>query len=99
VAVEGSGTGCVGLPVSPASPEYAISVCSFRLRVLSSSAFRIVAPRMAAFEAAMMVKSLPVMPSKTSLKVHQYEHYLRKHRTYMLAVLGEDGGCRSVGMG
>jgi hypothetical protein len=28
-----------------------------------------VAPRIAALEAAMMQKSLPVMPSKTSLKV------------------------------
>jgi len=28
-----------------------------------------VAPRMAAFEAAMMVKSLPVIPSRTSLGI------------------------------
>jgi len=61
--------------VSPASPEYAINVCSFRFRVLSSSAFKIVAPRMAAFEAAMMVKSLPVMPSKTSLYCRQHYHF------------------------
>jgi len=53
--------------VSPASPENAISVCLFRARVLSSEALRMVAPRIAALEAAMMVKSLPVMPSKTSL--------------------------------
>ena len=54
--------------VSPASPENANSVCLFKLRVLSSAAFRIVAPRIAALEAAIKVKSLPVMPSKTSLK-------------------------------
>jgi hypothetical protein len=56
-----------GLLVSPASPEKAIKVCLFRERVLSSEALRIVAPRIAALEAAMRVKSLPVMPSKTSL--------------------------------
>lgn len=54
-------------PVSPASPEKAMSVCLFRALVLSSEALRMVAPRMAALEAAMMVKSFPVMPSKTSL--------------------------------
>lgn len=53
--------------MSPASPEKANSVCLFKGRVLSSVALRMLAPRMAAFEAAMMVKSLPVMPSKTSL--------------------------------
>jgi hypothetical protein len=53
--------------VSPASPENAIKVCLFNARVLSSDALRIVAPLIAAFEAAMRVKSLPVMPSKTSL--------------------------------
>jgi hypothetical protein len=55
------------LLVSPASPENAIKVCLFRVRVLSSDAFRIVAPLIAALEAAMRVKSLPVMPSNTSL--------------------------------
>lgn len=54
--------------VSPASPEKAIKVCLFRARVLSSEALRMVAPLIAAFEAAMRVKSLPVMPSKTSLR-------------------------------
>lgn len=56
------------LPVSPASPEYAIRVCLFNWRVLLSSAFRMVAPRMAALDAAISVKSLPVMPSRTSLE-------------------------------
>lgn len=54
--------------VSPASPENAIKVCLFSSRVLSSEALRIVAPLIAALEAAMMVKSLPVMPRRTSLK-------------------------------
>lgn len=53
--------------VSPASPENAIKVCLFSSRVLSSEALRIVAPLIAALEAAMMVKSLPVMPRRTSL--------------------------------
>ena len=53
--------------VSPASPTKAMSVWSLSCRVLSSEALRMVAPRIAAFEAAMMVKSLPVIPSKTSL--------------------------------
>jgi hypothetical protein len=56
--------------VSPASPEKAIRVCLFKARVLSSEALRMVAPRIAALEAAMRVKSLPVMPSKTSLCTH-----------------------------
>lgn len=55
------------VPVSPASPEYAIKVCLFSDRVLSSAAFRTVAPRIAALEAAMSVKSLPVIPRRTSL--------------------------------
>lgn len=53
--------------MSPASPENAINVFLFSCLVLSSVVFRIVAPLIAAFEAAMMVKSFPVMPSKTSL--------------------------------
>jgi hypothetical protein len=53
--------------VSPASPEKATRVCLFSCRVLSSDAFRIVAPRMAALEAAIKVKSLPVIPKSTSL--------------------------------
>jgi len=60
--------GCLkSILVSPASPENAIKVCLFRDRVLSSDAFRIVAPLIAALEQAMRVKSLPVIPSKTSL--------------------------------
>jgi hypothetical protein len=43
------------IPVSPASPEKVMRVCVFRARVLSSSAFRMVAPRMAAFEQAIKV--------------------------------------------
>jgi len=54
--------------VSPASPENAIRVCLFNDLVLSSEALRIVAPLIAALEQAMMVKSLPVRPSKTSLE-------------------------------
>jgi hypothetical protein len=53
--------------VSPASPENAIRVCLFNCLVLSSDALRMVAPLIAALEVAMMVKSFPVMPSKTSL--------------------------------
>lgn len=41
--------------VSPASPENAISVCELSSLVLSSDALRMVAPRIAALEAAMMV--------------------------------------------
>lgn len=55
------------IPVSPASPLYAIRVCLFSDLVLSSWTLRTVGPRITAFEAAMMVKSLPVIPSKTSL--------------------------------
>jgi hypothetical protein len=59
----------LSIPVSPASPEKAISECELSSLVLSSEAFRIVAPRMAAFEAAIIVKSLPVMPRRTSLMI------------------------------
>lgn len=45
-------------------------VCLFRDRVLSSAAFRMVAPRIAALDAAISVKSLPVIPSSTSLVDH-----------------------------
>lgn len=55
------------LPPSPGSPENAIKVCWFRFRVLSSVALRTVGPLMAALEAAMMTKSFPVIPSRTSL--------------------------------
>jgi hypothetical protein len=55
------------IPVSPASPLYAIKVCLFSGLVLSSLALRTVGPRIVALEAAMMVKSLPVIPSNTSL--------------------------------
>jgi hypothetical protein len=41
---------------------------------LSSDAFRMVAPRIAALDAAIKVKSLPVMPSKTSLQNGQQSY-------------------------
>lgn len=44
-----------------------MSVCLFNCRVLSSSAFMMVGPRIAALDAATMTKSLPVMPKRTSL--------------------------------
>ena len=53
--------------VSPASPEKAMIVDGESWRVLSSEALRIVAPRIAALEAAIMVKSAPVRPRRTSL--------------------------------
>lgn len=56
------------VPVSPASPENARRVCLLRALVLSSDALRMVAPRIAALDAAMMVKSLPVIPNSTSLR-------------------------------
>lgn len=56
--------------VSPASPLKAIKVLLFKLRVLSSEALRIVAPLIAAFDAAMRVKSFPVIPRRTSLISH-----------------------------
>lgn len=55
-------------------------MCLFKVRVLSSEALRIVAPRMAALEAAMMVKSLPVRPSRTSL--------LRRLAAEVVSVMG-----------
>lgn len=55
------------LPVSPASPLNAMRVCLFSGFVLSSLDLRMVGPRIAALEEAMMVKSLPVIPSRTSL--------------------------------
>lgn len=42
-------------------------VCLLSSLVLSSDALRMVAPRIAALEAAMMVKSFPVMPRRISL--------------------------------
>lgn len=61
--------------VSPASPEKAIRVCLFSARVLSSEVLRIVAPRMAALDAAMMVKSWPVRPRRTSILVLRFVVY------------------------
>ncbi len=67
------------IPVSPASPEYAIRVCLLSCLVLSSAALRMVAPRMAALEAAIKVKSLPVMPSRTSLrKISKQNRWLER---------------------
>jgi len=65
--------GTVDVLVSPASPEKAIRLCLFNALVLSSEALRIVAPLMAALEVQMMVKSLPVIPSNTSLEGCKYE--------------------------
>lgn len=62
------------IPVSPASPEYAINVCLFSGRVLSSVALRMVAPRIAALEAAISVKSLPVMPRSTSALEMEFQY-------------------------
>jgi hypothetical protein len=62
--------------VSPASPENAINVCLFNCLVLSSEALRIVAPLIAALEVAMRVKSLPVMPSSTSLWLKRKYQYI-----------------------
>ncbi len=44
-------------------------VWSISVRVLSSEALRIVAPRIAALDQAIMQKSLPVMPRRTSLEI------------------------------
>jgi hypothetical protein len=57
----------IEIPVSPASPENAKRVCLLRSLVLSSDALRMVAPRIAALDAAMMVKSFPVIPKSISL--------------------------------
>lgn len=54
--------------VSPASPENAINVDLFSCLVLSSAALMMVGPRIVAFEAAIKVKSLPVIPRSTSLR-------------------------------
>jgi hypothetical protein len=77
------------LLVSPASPEKAIKVWLFSDRVLSSVALRMVAPLIAAFEAAMRVKSLPVMPRRTSLHgtVLAVVRYQEDARPYILSVL------------
>ena len=57
----------IDIPVSPASPLKAMRVFLFSCLVLSSLALRMVAPRIAAFEAATMQKSFPVIPSSTSM--------------------------------
>lgn len=75
------------IPVSPASPENAISVCLLSSLVLSSEAFSIVAPLMAAFEAATRVKSFPVIPSKTSLCYISISSRYREVTTHMLSAL------------
>lgn len=62
------------VPVSPASPEYAMRVCLFKARVLSSEPLRTVAPRMAALDAAISVKSLPEIPKRTSLETYS-QHF------------------------
>src|ERR1700744_2759041 len=57
----------VDAPVSPAAPLKAIRLWLFRALVLSSVALRTVGPRMAALDEAMMAKSFPVMPRRTSM--------------------------------
>jgi hypothetical protein len=52
-------------------------VCLLSCLVLSSDVLRMVAPRMAALDAAMMVKSLPVIPKRTSLDNGQRMHAWR----------------------
>ena len=59
--------------VSPASPEKARTVEGLRVRVLSSVALRMVAPRVEALDAARSVKSRPVRAMRTSLLEGQYE--------------------------
>jgi len=76
------------LPVSPASPLYAMRLYLLSVRVLSSLSFRMVAPRIAAFDEAMIVKSLPVIPSKTSLlSLLVHGTWSKRSCTYMVAVL------------
>lgn len=71
--------------MSPASPEKATSVCLLSDLVLSSEALRIVAPRIAALEAAIKVKSLPVIPNKTSLVRIMSAHFIgNPHRIWKL---------------
>lgn len=89
----------VYIPVSPASPEYAIRVCLFNCLVLSSEALRIVAPLMAALEAATRVKSLPVNPSRTSLKEVTISIFLYKQIidfTFWFVLVGGKGDIGSV---
>ena len=57
------------IPVSPASPEKASKEDLFSTRCLTSSAFRMVGPLIAALDEAMRVKSLPVRPNKTSISL------------------------------
>lgn len=57
--------------MSPDSPEKAIRVLLLSILVLSSLALRMVGPLIAALEAAMMVKSLPVIPRRTSLNTDE----------------------------
>jgi hypothetical protein len=78
--------------VSPASPENAINVCLFNCLVLSSEALRMVAPLIAALEVAMRVKSLPVMPSRTSLQKREIVSTLKvvlqeQRASYMLKLM------------
>jgi hypothetical protein len=73
-----------------------MSVCLFSCLVLSSDALSTVAPLIAALLAAMMVKSLPVMPSKTSLRsVSKHVEAVELQRDShvgLLLVLGEGKG-------
>lgn len=72
----------------------------FRTLVLSSVVLRMVTPRMAALDEAMMVKSTPVMPRRTSLCVvaepsASFSHSSRQGRELTCLVSGDgfwDGG-------
>lgn len=80
------------IPVSPASPLNAIRLCLFSSRVLSSVALRMVAPRIAALEAATIVKSRPVIPSRTSILTLPWD----ERRIWVVGSvekLGRVGGC------
>jgi hypothetical protein len=87
-------------PVSPGSPEKAINVWSFNALVLSSVALRMVGPRIAALDAAIKVKSLPVMPSRTSLWTESVGNrkagILETHTFWPIGISGGVWGC-SVG--
>ena len=62
-------------------------------RVLSSVALRTVAPRIAAFEAAIRVKSLPVIPRSTSLSyVSNRDSSQSSCCPYMMAAIQSDVG-------
>ena len=76
------------IPVSPGSPENVINVCLFNSLVLSSVVLRTVGPLIAPFEAAIKVKSLPVIPRSTSLFLVSICIHPRGRSSYILFVFG-----------